>query len=191
MKCALFLAEGFEECEAMIVIDMLRRGGIAVDSVSMANTDTVKSSHGVEIRADRMFESIQAEDYDVLILPGGKLGVINLKKSEDLKQVLKKHFEAGKLTCAICAGPSLLGQIGILKGKHYTCFPGFEEDAFEGIYETELSVRDGNLITGRGMGATIEFTLNILKTIADEKALAKVEYGIQYEHAFRTLKKPQ
>lgn len=185
MRCAIFLAKGFEDCEAMITIDMLRRADIRVDSVSITDDPLVEASHGVRVYADTVWDHIDADAYDVLILPGGKVGTENLGAFEPLMDALVQHFRAGKLTCAICAAPSVLGKLGILKGKHYTCFPSFRSDSYGGTYEKELSVEDGNVITGRGMGATIEFARRIIRRIAGEETLAKVEYGMQYEHSFR------
>lgn len=191
-KCAIFLADGFEDCEGLITIDMLRRAGIPIDTVSMNRDCFVETSHGITLKADRLFADTDPEDYDVLILPGGKRGTENLEKCEELKKYLVSFWKAGKLIAAICAAPSIFGHLGILKGRHYTCFPEFYDSSYEGIYEMELSVTDGNVITGRGMGATIEFARNILKKLTDEETLKKVEYGMQYEHSFRELtQKPE
>lgn len=190
MKCALFLAEGFEDCEAMITVDMLRRGGVAIDTVSITESTEVCSSHKVRMQADLVWSQFHEEDYEVLILPGGKLGTKNMEACAPLIQALQEHWRQGKLTCAICAAPSILGHLGLLKGKRYTCFPEFEDPAFGGAYQMELAVKDGSLITGRGMGATIEFAREILKEISPD-TLARVEYGMQYEHSFRTSHKPR
>lgn len=188
-KCAIFLADGFEDCEGLITIDMLRRAGIKIDTVSMNDTVTVHTSHGVSLNADQLFTDTDIDAYDVLILPGGKRGTQNLEKSEELKKHLVSFHNEGKLVAAICAAPSILGHLGILEGKHYTCFPEFYDVSYKGTYEMELSVTDGNVITGRGMGATIEFARNILKQLCDEETMKKVEYGMQYEHSFRELTK--
>lgn len=185
MKCAIFLADGFETCEGLITVDMLRRASLSIDTISMNETLEVKTSHGIRLFADRLFSDFEAEEYDVLIMPGGKVGTANLEASERLKEIYRAHFESGALTCAICAAPSILGHMGLLKGKKYTCFPTFYEEAFGGEYQNELAVTDGNLITGRGMGATIEFARHILMKTVDEETLNKVQYGIQYEHTFK------
>lgn len=186
-KCAIFLADGFEDCEGLITIDMIRRAGIKIDTVSMNDCLAVHTSHGVTLNADQLFAETNINDYDVLILPGGKAGTQNLEKSEELKKHLVSFNHDGKLIAAICAAPSIFGHLGLLEGKHYTCFPEFYDASYKGIYEMELSVTDGNMITGRGMGATIEFARNILKQLCDEETLKKVEYGMQYEHSFRDL----
>ena len=184
MKCLIYLAEGFEECEALITVDMLRRGGMTIDMVSITDEKLVRSSHQVGIMADYVLKEVDPCDYDVLIMPGGKLGTSNLEACSAVTEAMKKHFEAGKLTCAICAAPSILGHLGILNVKKYTCFPGFDDESYGGDYQMKLAVKDGNVITGRGMGATIEFAREILKTALNEEEMKAVENGIQYEHTF-------
>ena len=179
MKCAVFLAGGFEECEGMIPVDLLRRAGMTVDTVSITEEHAVTGSRGVTVMADKLWKEIDPETYDVLILPGGKKGKENLEAFEPLKAAFARHYEAGRLTCAICASPSIFGHMGILKGKTFTCFPDFNENGFGGTYSEELAVRDGNLITGKGMGASVEFSREIIKAAAPEQ-LAAVEAGIQY-----------
>lgn len=180
MKCAVFLAQGFEECEGMIPVDLLRRAGFKVDTVSITDEFTVTGSRGVTVLTDRLWKNTDPAEYDILIMPGGKAGKENLEAFEPLKEAFRAHYESGKLTCAICASPSIFGHMGMLKGKTYTCFPDFNEAGFGGTYSEELAVRDGNLITGKGMGASIEFSREIIKAAAPEK-LAAVEAGIQYK----------
>jgi 4-methyl-5(b-hydroxyethyl)-thiazole monophosphate biosynthesis len=187
MRVAIFLAEGFELCEALITVDILRRGQIAIDTVSIHDDLLVKSSQRVEVQADLLYKDIDVATYDVLVFPGGKLGTQNLEAFAPVVNAMKSHFESGKLSCAICAAPSILGHQGILKGRKYTCFPSFDDPSYGGFYQNELAVKDGNLITGRGMGATIEFARLILMQLVDEDAVKKVEYGMQYEHSFREL----
>lgn len=182
MKGLIFIAEGFEECEALITVDLLRRADITIDTVSISADKAVKSSHDVTVICDRILSETDPEDYDVLIMPGGKLGTANLEACDAVREAMRNHFEAGRLTCAICAAPSVLGHMGLLKDRKYTCFPSFDESSFGGFYQNVLAVRDGNLITGRGMGATIEFAREILKTELSEDKMKAVEAGIQYEH---------
>ena len=184
MKCAIFLAEGFEPCEGLITIDMLKRAKTQIDIVTIEKDLAVRSSQGVVVMAEKKWDDIDPKEYDVLIIPGGKLGTQNLEACKPLVEAFKEHYEAGKLTCAICAAPSIFGHQGMLKGKKYTCFPDFDGD-YGGEYQMELAVTDGNLITGRGMGATIEFAREIIKKIADEDTLKAVEKGMQYKHSFR------
>ena len=151
MKCAIFMADGFETCEGLITVDLLRRAGLTIDMISMNETLTVTTSHQVKIQADKLFSEFQNE-YDVMIFPGGKLGTQNLENNQKLVDLYEAHFKAGKLSCAICAAPSILGRRG--------------------------------LITGRGMGATIDFALKIIETLCDKQTLENVKNGIQYEHSF-------
>ena len=185
MKGILYLAEGFESCEALITVDMLRRGNIEVDTVSISDSLQVLSSQQVIVQADKLLKDTDIKDYDFLVLPGGKLGTANLETNKNVTSAVQQHYASGKLTCAICAAPSILGHMGILKDKKYTCFPSFDEDSFLGSYQQELAVTDGNVITGRGMGATIEFARHIIMAISDESTLKKVQDGMQYEHSFR------
>ena len=117
MKFAIFLADGFETCEGLITVDMLRRAALSIDTISMNETLEVTTSHGIRLQADRLFSDFDAEEYDVLIMPGGKLGTVNLEANERLKAIFKAHLESGALTCAICAAPSILGHMGLLKGR--------------------------------------------------------------------------
>lgn len=181
MKCAIFLATGFEECEALITVDLLRRVGITIDMISISDELEVESSHQILIQANKKLKDIQFADYDVMILPGGTLGAENLGKCEILKNNLLKHYQYGKLTCAICAAPSVLGKLGILEGKTYTCFPGFDSQAFGGTYTGNLVEHQGNLITGKAMFATIEFAREIIREIASEEVLKKMDTSIQYQ----------
>ncbi len=180
MKCAVFLADGFEECEGLITVDMLRRADIETVMISVSGRKEINGSHGIIVHADQLYEDADISSFDVLILPGGRVGKENLESFEPLLSVLKNHFESGKLTCAICAAPSIFGHLGILKGKDYTCFPSFDEEAFAGQYQKQPAVKDGNLITGRGMGATIEFASLIIRELKGEETLEKVKYGMQY-----------
>lgn len=189
MKAAIFLAEGFETCEGLITIDVLRRGKVQIDTYSITDSKQVRSSQNVVVQADDVLQNCKDEDYDVLILPGGKLGTKNLEENERICTMMKKHFDAGKLTCAICAAPSILGHLGILEGRRYTCFPDFNDSSYNGTYEMELAVQDGNVITGRGMGATVEFARTILRNLISEEEMMNVEWGMQYEHSFQELAK--
>ena len=180
MKCAVFLADGFEECEGLITVDMLRRADIETCTVSIMGRKDIRGSHGITVMADCLFEETDPASFDVLILPGGRVGKENLEKYEPLQKALKEHWQLGKLTCAICAAPAILGHMGILRGRNYTCFPSFDEEAFEGSYQRVPAVKDGILITGRGMGATIEFASCIIKELKGEETLEKVKYGMQY-----------
>jgi 4-methyl-5(b-hydroxyethyl)-thiazole monophosphate biosynthesis len=189
-KAAIFFADGFEDSEGLITVDMFRRAKVTIDTISMNDTREVHTSHGVTLLADRTYAETDASSYDILIFPGGKRGTANLEKDEAVKNDFRRHLESGKLCGAICAAPSILGHMGLLKGKKYTCFPEFDGE-YGGQYQMELAVTDGNLVTGRGMGATIEFARQLLMKIVDEDTMKHLEYGMQYEHSFRNLAKPE
>ena len=162
---AIFFADGFEEGEAIVPTDMLRRAGLEVKTVSITDSNKVVGSHNITIETDLIWDEFSAEEYDTLILPGGLRGTENLTNFAPLGEAIKAHNEAGKLCCAICAAPSVLGKLGILSGKKYTCYPGFESDSFGGDYQDNYVTHDGNIITARAMGASVEFAREIIKTL--------------------------
>lgn len=176
-KAFIFLAEGFEEIEAVGTIDVLRRGGIETITIAIDPEKwSVEGAHGILIDADDLFD--KRNDFaqaDILILPGGMPGSSNLNACEPLKALLKEQYEAGKWVAAICAAPLVLGGLGMLNGRKATCYPSFE-NTLEGATATgEPVVVDGNVITGKGPGFVFDFALCIVealqgKAIADEVA---------------------
>ena len=178
-KCAIFLAKGFEECEALITVDVLRRAGLTIDMISMEEECQVESSHGVFIVADKLWKEIDVVMYDALILPGGMPGTKHLGENEELTEALLSANAEGKCLCAICAAPSIFGKLGILEGKKYTCFPGFEGDYGAKHLEDKV-VKDGSIITAKGMGATIEFASCIVETLVNKEKAEEIIRGIQY-----------
>lgn len=160
-KLAVFFAEGFEEIEALTVVDVCRRCGIETDMVSVTETEQVKGSHNITVTADRVFSAVDFAEYDMLALPGGMPGTKNLEAHEGLMAQVDAFYENGKYVAAICAAPSVLGHRGILKGRNACCYPGFESH-LEGADVTENKVEiSDNVITSRGMGTAIEFALAI------------------------------
>jgi len=176
-KAFIFLAEGFEEVEAVGTIDVLRRGGIETIIISLSEDYeySVPGAHRIEIGADELFQDVDYSDADILVLPGGMPGTNNLNAHEPLKELLKKQYNAGKWVAAICAAPLVFGGLGFLKGRKATCYPSFEP-ALEGATVTgEVVEVDGNVITGKGPGLVFDFGLAIVealqgKTVADEVA---------------------
>lgn len=171
----LFLAEGFEEIEAITVIDVLRRADILLKTVSITPCLQVKGAHGITIEADAAFETIETDNFDYLILPGGMPGTKHLDESEQLNKWLLAHVQNGGRVAAICAAPSVLGRLGILKGKKATCYPGFEP-ALQGADFTAAAVEvDGNVITANGPAAALRFALSIVASIKGESVAQQVE----------------
>lgn len=174
----LFLAEGFEEIEALTPVDILRRAGVDVTTVGVTGKE-VTSSHGITVRADITQDEISLKDAEAVILPGGMPGTLNLEKSDIVKAAIEFCVKNGKLIGAICAAPSILGHLGLLKGKKATAFPSFQAELEGAVCENGFVEKDGNIITARGMGVSVEFGLEILKTLRDKETADKVRDSIQ------------
>lgn len=157
----LFLADGFEEIEALAPVDILRRGGKDVKTVAVKGKKAV-GTHGIAVECDITIDEVK-DDMEMLILPGGMPGTKNLAASEKLISLVKEAFEKGIYIGAICAAPSVLGEIGILKGKKATCFPGFEGYLNCAEISDDFVVVDENVITAKGAGVALEFGFALLK----------------------------
>ncbi len=174
MEIALHLAEGFEEIEAVSIIDVLRRAGFEVTTVSVTGEFKVTGSHGIPIIADKLFEDVGYGEVGMIVLPGGMPGTKNLNAHEGLKKQILHFHESGKNIGAICAAPLVFGQAGVLKGKKATCYPGFE-DYLEGATVTGSSTEvDGNIITGKGAGVAIDFSLKIVEMLKGKAAATEL-----------------
>lgn len=184
----IFLANGFEEIEALATLDVLRRGGVDVKTVSVLYDKFVTGSHKTTVVADMTYGEFKAEvqldgtdESDVMIFPGGMPGTRNLAENGEIINFMRLHSAEGGAVAAICAAPGLVvSQLPSLQGKHFTCFDGFEDApvARGGIYEKKPAVRDGNLITGRGAGCAVEFGLAILAHLKGEEAAAAVRHSL-------------
>lgn len=184
-KVILFLADGFEEIEALTPVDYLRRAGIEVTTVSVGKEDrSVCGSHKITVMADMTFEAWLdgcEELPDAVVVPGGMPGTTNLAASAKVVQFVDSMVKAEKLVCAICAAPALvLSRTSALNGKKWTCYPGMEEQAggeYLSMHCAQPFVKDGLLITGRGPGAAEEFAMEIVKTLAGEEVYSKIKAG--------------
>lgn len=175
-KTAILFAEGYEEVEALTVVDLLRRAKIGCDIVAVKEVDEVTGSHGISVRADKTLSQLEVEQYDGLILPGGLRGVNNLAADERVIDLLRRFHEAGKLTAAICAGPTVLAKAGLLEGRKACCYPGMEDQLTGAVACTDAVVADGSIITSRGLGTAIPFALALVAYFSGEtqaQALAK------------------
>ena len=179
-KTYVFFAEGFEEVEALTVVDLLRRAEIETSMVSITGEQTVTGAHGITIMMDALLDEINMGQADALILPGGMPGTRNLQKCERLVNGLVEADKAGKLVCAICAAPLVLGQNHILKGKTACCYPSFEEELFEANVSFEPVCHDGNVITSRGMGTAIAFAGEIIATLVSKDKEKEITDSILY-----------
>ena len=182
-KAYVFLAEGFEDVEALIPVDVLRRGGVEVVTVSVdADSQVVESAHGVQMVADRMFDECDFSDADLLMLPGGMPGASNLNAHEGVRQALVKQADGGRRVAAICAAPLVLGGLGLLRGRRATCYPGFEQTLEGATYTGELCTVDGNITTGEGPAAAFPFAYSLLAQLKDEQTADQVATGMRYKH---------
>ena len=179
-KVYVFLAEGFEEIEGLTVVDLLRRAKIETEMVSIMETKQVKGSHGIEVTADSMFADNDYNDAAVLVLPGGMPGTLNLGNYEGLCELLKKHYGEEKMIAAICAAPSVFGQLGFLNGRIATCYPGFESKLEGAIVCAAKVAVDENVITGKGMGAAIDFSLKLIELLVSKETADEISQGIIY-----------
>lgn len=169
-KVYVFLADGFEEIEGLTVVDILRRAKIEAAMVSVTGRRTVTGSHGISIGADLLFEEMDASAGDAFVLPGGMPGTRHLAAHQELAQVLTDAASDGRIVAAICAAPSVLGGLGILKGHKAVCYPGFEGQ-LAGAEVTQQPVEvSGNIITSRGMGTAIPFALALVARLKDAAA---------------------
>lgn len=177
----LFLAEGFEEIEAITPIDVLTRAGLKLQTVSVTNDYMVTGAHGVPVVADCMFEEINESDAEMLILPGGMPGATNLDAHEGLSRLILSFSAAGKAIAAICAAPLVLGKRGLLEGKKATCYPGFEGYLQDAEYTAALVQEDGNFITGKGPGAAMEFAFAIVEKYCGAAKVQELKQGMMIE----------
>lgn len=169
----MYLADGFEETEALVTLDFIRRAEIKILTVGVTGKN-VTGSHGIEVKADILLNESDVNTVEGIILPGGMPGTLNLEKSETVTEAVLHCFDANKLVCAICAAPSVLGHLGILNGKRATCFPGFEEQLFGAEAVDAACVVDGRIITGRGPGSVFDFVREIITSIKDKASADRV-----------------
>ena len=168
-KALVFLADGFEEMEAVTPLDFMRRAGLDAKFVSLT------------YRADMLFDEKVASEADMLILPGGLPGAQNLQDNEALGKLLLKFHEEGKFVCAICAAPMVLGHLGILQGKKATIYPGMEDRLIGATPVADKVCRDGNVITGKGPGAAMTFAITLVEALAGKEVADKLRTSTVYD----------
>lgn len=174
----VFLAEGFEEIEAVTTIDLLRRAGLAVQTIAVGPSLEVAGAHHLPIIADRHISNAEPETADAFVLPGGMPGMSNLAASTELLEMLQRAYAEGKLLCAICAAPSIFGRLGFLEGRPATCYPGFESELGGYVPTADTVVVTPGIITGRGPGYTTDFALAIATALVGAEASEAVRRGI-------------
>lgn len=180
MKVVVFLVEGFEEIEALAPIDILKRGEVEVDIVSINNEKSVFSARKIEIKVDKSIDEINFDEYEMIILPGGP-GTDNYYKSELLLEKIKE-FSINKKLGAICAAPTVFAKLGLLKNKKAVCFPSCEETLINNGANLvkDKVITDGNITTSKAAGTAIDFSLQILKVLKGKDIAEKIKNQIVY-----------
>ena len=179
-KANVFLADGFEEIEGLTVVDILRRAGVCVETVSASSKLEVCGAHQIRVKADVVFEEADFSQTDLLVLPGGMPGTVNLNAHEGLKKLLLKYDKEEKYVSAICAAPSVLGGLGILKGRRACCYPSFEEKLTGAVVCYDEVAKDGHVVTSRGMGTAIPFALSLTALLCGEDKAEEIKNSILY-----------
>ena len=175
----VFLADGFETVEALACVDVLRRAKIETVTVGVDRSEII-SSQNISVKCDTVDNRIGIlDDIDAVVLPGGMPGTVNLENSSTVNQFIDYAYEKNILIAAICAAPSILGKKGLLKGKKATCFPGFEQYLDGAVYTGNSVEKDGNIITGKGMGVAVDFGLEIVAQIKGRELADSIKASIQ------------
>lgn len=180
-KIAVFFAQGYEEIEALTVVDVCRRAGLEVQMVSVSGEAAVSGSHGIEVRMDKRFDEVDFDSLDMIVLPGGMPGTRNLESHEGLMAQVDAFDRAGRYLAAICAAPSILGHRGILQGRRAGCYPGWEQHLTGAAISQDDATVDGHVITGRGMGCAIPFALAIVSQLQGQEQADKIAESIVYQ----------
>jgi len=178
----IFLADGFEEIEAITPIDLFRRAKLDVVTVSVTGKNEVNGAHGIKIQADKKFEEIEFDPKNLLLLlPGGQPGTDHLNAHDGLKKLLKSQYENNGLLAAICAAPLVLGGLGFLQDKEAICYPGVESSLTGAVISGKEVVKSGNIITSKGLGVAINFSLKIIEEIRGKAVADKIASSIGYK----------
>jgi 4-methyl-5(b-hydroxyethyl)-thiazole monophosphate biosynthesis len=174
----LYLAEGFEEIEAVTIVDVLRRGEVDVKTVSIG-AKMLAGAHGIQLEADLVIDEADTEDCEMIVFPGGMPGTLNLKKDKRVTDVITAFAsDSEKTVAAICAAPMILGGLGILKGKKATIYPGMEDGLTGAEPCTDTVVKDGNIITSRAPGTAMEFALELITVLKGKAVAEEVRKGL-------------
>lgn len=174
----IFLADGFEEIEALTPVDIFRRANLPTTTVSITANTTVIGSHNIPVIADTTLDQVNLSNASLLLLPGGMPGTKYLGECKPLCDAVTAHAKAGKPTAAICAAPSVLGKLGLLCGKEAICYPGFENALAGASISPKKVVRDGNIVTAAGMGVALEFALECLRLLGHADDAARIQSAV-------------
>ena len=172
-----FLAEGFEEIEALCPIDILRRAGLEVKTVGIGSKQ-ICGAHGITVTADMLDSEYQDKNPELIFLPGGIPGTLNLKASDTVQRAIKEALECDAYIAAICAAPMILGELGLLQGKEAVCYPGFEDKLIGARISEKKVVQDSKILTAKGMGAALDFGLMIAQIFKGKKTADDLRHAI-------------
>lgn len=178
-KAFIFLAEGFEIIETMTPVDILRRAGVHVTTVSMTEKNLIQSSHGVSVLADALIEKTDFQEGNILILPGGYPGYENLRKSEILKKLVLDYHSGKKFIAAICGAPTLLNDLGLLKSIKFTCHQSVLEEMPKENYLKEKVIVSENIITSPGAGLSMDFSLTLARILTSDDTVEKIKKALE------------
>lgn len=173
-KIFVFLADGFEEIEAIAIIDVLRRAELDTTTVSISKQFLVKGAHNISVQADILFEDLDPLMGTMLVLPGGMPGTKNLDAHNGLQRLIMEYYGKGKRIAAICAAPMILGKLNLLRNSEATCYPGYEEYLTDAILSKNRVAESGRIITSKGPGSAIEFALKIVETMSDTETAKRI-----------------
>ncbi|KAJ53458.1 4-methyl-5(b-hydroxyethyl)-thiazole monophosphate biosynthesis [Clostridium tetanomorphum] len=180
-RLILFLAEGFEEIEALTVVDVLRRTGLVCHICGTGEEELIKGAHNIQVKSDVNIDCIKVDSYDGIILPGGMPGAENLKEDYRVIEILRKFNEEGKIIAAICAAPIVLQEASIITGKHVTSYPSFEEEFKNSNYLEDPVVQEDNIITSRGPATVFEFVFKILENFITTKEIQQLKRAMLFK----------
>lgn len=174
----MFIAEGFEEIEALCPLDLMRRAGLEVTTVGIGRKE-ITGAHGITVRTDICSrEYSRVKDFDMIFLPGGMPGTLNLANSKVVVESIRRANENGKYIAAICAAPSILGDMGLLEGKEATCYPGFENRLKGAKISSNKVVLDGNILTAAGMGVALDMGLKIVEIFCSKEKADQLRHAV-------------
>jgi 4-methyl-5(b-hydroxyethyl)-thiazole monophosphate biosynthesis len=174
----VFLAPGFEEIEALATVDVLRRAGEQVVTVGVTEP-MIEGAHGIAVRTDAVIAQVAEDDPEAVVLPGGMPGTLNLERCPEVLRMVERAHRNGRIVAAICAAPSVLGHMGLLKGKKATCYPGFETELTGAEKAAQGVCRDGRMITANGVGNAIAFGLEIVRARQGDAAADTIAAAMQ------------
>lgn len=182
-KIMVMIADGFEEIEALTVVDVLRRAGIECNMVGLDDIN-ISGAHGIEVKCDYLFDDVVLAEYDGVVLPGGMPGAVNLRNNIRLIETIKDYHSSGRLVAAICAAPIVLEKAGVIGGKKVTSYPSFADELHNSIYVEDIVSNDSNIITSRGPATAMSFSFEILKALGKEDEVEKLKQDMLFNMMF-------